>query len=96
MGRRVGGYSPAPKRFVSAKRFPCPSQMAGHAPPLVVEKEEQKGHRGRRRTCLSVQQIKSCCDLCMDWICFTLNGIRAPSQTKTHHQIYAGSREKSY
>ena len=49
----VGGCSPAPKRFVSAKRFPCPSQMAGHAPPLVVEKEEQKEHIGRGDTCVS-------------------------------------------
>lgn len=34
------GCSPVPERFVSAKRFPCPSQMAGHAPPLAGEKEE--------------------------------------------------------
>lgn len=48
-GEEVGGYSPAPKRFVSAKRFPCPSQMAGHAPPLAAEKEEQKRNTGQRR-----------------------------------------------
>lgn len=88
--RREGGCSPAPKRFVSAKRFPCPSQMAGHAPPLAAEEEEQKGHRGRRHTCLSARQIKSCCDLSTDRICFILNVIRAPSQTETHH------REGSY
>lgn len=52
-GEGVGGYSPAPKRFVSAKRFPCPSQMAGHAPPLVVEKEELKEQSGRGDTCVS-------------------------------------------
>lgn len=45
------GCSPAPERFVSAKRFPCPSQMAGHAPPLAGEKEEQKEHGGSGHTC---------------------------------------------
>lgn len=49
-----GGCGLAPKRFVSAKRFPCPSQMAGHAPPLAAEEEEQKKHGGRRHTCLCV------------------------------------------
>lgn len=52
-GEVVRGYSPAPERFVSAKRFPCPSQMAGLAALLVVEKEEQKEHSGRRDTCAS-------------------------------------------
>lgn len=58
-GEVVGGYSPAPKRFVSAKRFSCPSQMAGHAPPLVVEKEEQKEHRGMGRHLCQNKQINS-------------------------------------
>ncbi len=53
-GEVVGGYSPTPKRFVSAKRFSCPSQMAGHVPPLVVEIKEQKEHRGREDTCVSL------------------------------------------
>lgn len=83
----VGGCSPAPKRFVSAKRFPCPSQMAGHAPTLAVEKEEQKEHRGRRHTCLCVQQINSCCDLCIDWIRCIQNVIYTPSQTKKKENI---------
>lgn len=52
-GGGVGDCSPAPKRFVSAKRFPCPSQMAGHASPLAAEKEEQREHRRRSDTCVS-------------------------------------------
>ena len=53
-GEVVGGCSLAPKRFVSAKRFPCPSQMAGHPSPLAVEKEEEKEHGGGRDTCVCV------------------------------------------
>ena len=77
-GEEAGGCSPAPKRFVSAKRFPCPSQMAGHAPPLVAEEEEQKEHR---HLCVCLTN-KLCCDLCMDWICYIWNGIYTPSQAK--------------
>lgn len=55
-GEVVGGHSRAPKRFVLAKRFPCPSQTAGLVPPLVVEEEEQKEHRGRGDTCTSASK----------------------------------------
>lgn len=41
-GEVVGGYSLAPKRFVSAKRFPCPSQMAGYAPPAISGKRKTR------------------------------------------------------
>lgn len=93
-GEEAGGCSPAPKRFVSAKRFSCPSQMAGHAPPLVAEEEEQKEHR---HLCVCLTN-KLCCDLCMDWICYIWNGIYTLSQAKnTSWKISnAGSGEKSY
>lgn len=52
-GEVVGGYSPAPKWLVLAKRYPCPSQMAGHSPPISGRERRAKGtQRQKRHLCV--------------------------------------------
>lgn len=94
----VGGYSPAPKRFVSAKRFPCPSQMAGFAPPLVVEKEEQKGtQRQKRHLCVCFTNKLSLWSIYGLDLFYTECNLHSITDKNASWNISnAGSGEKSY
>lgn len=95
----VGGCSPAPKRFVSAKRFPCPSQMAGHAPTLIGGERRAKGTQ-RQKTHLFVCSTNKL----LLWSMYRLDSLYTEcnlysitdKKKRKHHQIYVGSGERSY